>query len=89
MNQNQLIYKEKKTDRQSNIHKQASDRDKPDMMIKGANKPFKQAVDNEKKSNIKEYKQKMQSHYSNIQAQRQAELDSKRNKILQEMNKKA
>ena len=89
MNQNQLIYKEKRSDRQSNIQKQVSDGNKSDMVVKGANKPFKQAVDNDKKNNIKEYKQKMQSHYSNIQAQRQAELDSKRNKILQEMNKKA
>lgn len=31
----------------------------------------------------------MQSHYQNIQAQRQAELDNKRNKILVDMNRKA
>ena len=31
----------------------------------------------------------MQSHYQNVQAQRQAELDNKRNKILLDMNKRA
>jgi len=31
----------------------------------------------------------MQSHYQNVQEARQAELESKRNKILIEMNRKA
>ena len=31
----------------------------------------------------------MQSHYQNVQEMRAAELDSKRNKILIEMNRKA
>lgn len=58
-------------------------------MIKGNANPYKQHVDTDKLVKIKEHKEKMQSHYQNIQAQRQAELDNKRNKILVDMNRKA
>jgi len=58
-------------------------------MAKGNANPYKHHMDNQKEAKLKEYKKKMQSHYQNVQEQRQAELESKRNKILIEMNRKA
>ena len=59
------------------------------MMIKGNNQPYKHHLDNDNMAKIKEYKNKMQSHYQNAQAKRQEELENKRQKILQDMNRKA
>ena len=90
MNQNQLIYKDQ---RQSKLQKQPSYRNRENVdnfVLKGnAGNPYKQHVDNQNLVKIKEYKEKMHSHYQNVQAQRQAELDNKRNKILLDMNKRA